>query len=84
MTDVQGWRKKFGVLGPSTNTIVQPDFDNMRVPGVTNHYSRILTPNSQAISNETFLAGTTKISEGVLDDVFAGLSRYGYVSCHFL
>jgi maleate isomerase len=69
MTDVQGWRKKFGVLGPSTNTIVQPDFDNMRVPGVTNHYSRILTPNSQAISNETFLAGTTKISEGVLDAV---------------
>lgn len=69
MTDVQGWKKKFGVLGPSTNTIVQPDFDDMRVKGVTNHYSRILTPNSQAISNETFLAGTTKISEGVLDAV---------------
>ncbi|NKB42641.1 MAG: arylmalonate decarboxylase [Alphaproteobacteria bacterium] len=69
MTDVQGWKKKFGVLGPSTNTIVQPDFEAMRVPGVTNHYSRIFTPNSQAISNETFLAGTTKISEGVLDAV---------------
>ncbi|MEQ8507690.1 MAG: arylmalonate decarboxylase [Rhodospirillaceae bacterium] len=69
MTDVQGWRKKFGVLGPSTNTIVQPDFDGMRPAGVTNHYSRIFTPNSQAISNETFLAGTTKISEGVIDAV---------------
>ncbi len=69
MTDVQGWRAKFGVLGPSTNTIVQPDFDDMRPPGVTNHYSRIFTPNSQAISNETFLAGTTKISEGVIDAV---------------
>lgn len=69
MTDVLGWKKKFGVLGPSTNTVVQPDFDDMRVKGVTNHYSRILTPNSQAISNETFLAGTTKISEGVLDAV---------------
>ena len=69
MTDVQGWRKKFGVLGPSTNTIVQPDFDDMRPRGVTNHYSRIFTPNSQAISNETFLAGTTKISEGVIDAV---------------
>lgn len=69
MTDVQGWKKKFGVLGPSTNTIVQPDFDGMRVDGVTNHYSRIFTPNSQAISNETFLAGTTKISDGVLDAV---------------
>ena len=69
MTDALGWRKKFGVLGPSTNTIVQPDFDDLRVPGVTNHYSRIYTPNANAISNETFLAGTKKISEGVLDAV---------------
>jgi len=69
MTDALGWRKKFGVLGPSTNTTVQPDFDDMRVPGVTNHYSRIFTPNAQAISNETFLAGTMKISEGVIDAV---------------
>lgn len=69
MTDVLGWRKKFGIIGPSTNTIVQPDFDDMRVKGVTNHYSRIFTPNSSAISNETFLSGTTKISEGVVDSV---------------
>jgi maleate isomerase len=48
---------------------VQPDFDDLRVPGVTNHYSRIYTPNANAISNETFLAGTKKISEGVLDAV---------------
>ena len=44
MRDVLGWRCKFGVLGPSTNTIVQPDFEMMRPPGVTNHYSRIFTP----------------------------------------
>jgi maleate isomerase len=69
MRDSMAWRKKFGVLGPSTNTIVQPDFDDLRVPGVTNHYSRIFTPNSHAVSNETFLAGTKKISEGVLDAV---------------
>jgi UDP-N-acetyl-D-mannosaminuronic acid dehydrogenase len=25
-----GYRKKFGALGPSTNTIVQPDFDDLR------------------------------------------------------
>ncbi len=30
MKDALGWRKKFAVLGPSTNTIVQPDFDDMR------------------------------------------------------
>ncbi|MDX2144391.1 MAG: arylmalonate decarboxylase [Rhodospirillaceae bacterium] len=69
MRDALGWRKKFGVLGPSTNTTVQPDFDDLRVPGVTNHYSRIFTPNSRAVNNETFLAGTTKIAEGVIDAV---------------
>jgi len=69
MTDVLGYRAKFGVLGPSTNTIVQPDFDDMRVPGVTNHYSRIVVKNANAISNESFMAGTMKISENVLDAV---------------
>ena len=69
MRDVLGWRRKFGVLGPSTNTIVQPDFEMMRPPGVTNHYSRIFTPNAQAVSNETFMAGTELIGRNVLDAV---------------
>lgn len=69
MKDAQGWRAKFGVLGPSTNTIVQPDFDAMRPVGVTNHYSRIFTPNSKALSNETFQAGTEIIASNVLDAV---------------
>src|SRR3954451_23001365 len=69
MTDVQGWRKKFGVLGTSTNTIVQPDFDAMRPFGVTNHYSRIWTPDAQAVSNESFKAGTQVIADNVLEAV---------------
>jgi maleate isomerase len=69
MTDVLGWRRKFGVLGPSTNTIVQPDFDDMRPTGVTNHYSRIFTPNANAVSNESFRAGTEIIAANVLDAV---------------
>jgi maleate isomerase len=69
MRDVLGWRRKFGVLGPSTNTIVQPDFEMMRPPGVTNHYSRIFTPNANAVSNETFMAGAAVINNNVLDAV---------------
>ena len=69
MTDALGWRAKFGVLGPSTNTIVQPEFDDLRVPGVTNHYSRIVVQNANAISDETFMAGTLEINENVLDAV---------------
>ena len=69
MRDVLGWRRKFGVLGPSTNTIVQPDFEMMRPPGVTNHYSRIFTPNAQAVSNDTFMAGTQVIGQNTLEAV---------------
>jgi maleate isomerase len=66
MPDVLGWRALFGVIGPSTNTVVQPDFDAMRPPGVTNHYSRIYVEDPEALSDDSFLAGTTRIGEGVI------------------
>lgn len=69
MPDILGWRKKFGVLGPSTNTVVQPDFDMMRPGGVTTHYSRIFTPDTDAVSNETFRAGVEVIGNNTLDAV---------------
>ncbi len=74
MTDALGPRCKFGVLGPSTNTIVQPDFDDLRPAGVTNHYSRIVIENADAVSDETFMAGTRQISENTLDAVRGVLS----------
>jgi maleate isomerase len=67
--DALGHRALFGVLGPSTNTTVQPEFDDMRPYGVTNHYSRIVVEDAQAISDETFMAGTLEISENTLDAV---------------
>ncbi len=67
--DQLAWRRKFGVLGPSTNTVVQPDFDDLRVPGVTNHYSRIVVDDAQAVSNETFMAGAWEISHNTIDAV---------------
>lgn len=53
--DHLGYRMKFGVVGPSTNTIVQPDMDLMRPLGVTNHYSRIEVPEAPVSSNEDFV-----------------------------
>src|SRR5579859_5499169 len=41
MTDRLGYRLKLGIVIPSTNSIVQPETDAMRPPGVTNHISRI-------------------------------------------
>lgn len=56
MTDSLGWRAKFAVLVPSTNTAVQPEFDAMRPPGVTNHISRIRIPNIPLTSDADFSA----------------------------
>ena len=67
--DALGWRHRFGVLGPSTNTVVQPDLEGMRPAGVTNHYSRIFTPNADAVSNDSFMAGAKLIGENTIDAV---------------
>lgn len=67
MTDVLGWRKVFAVLGPSTNTIVQPDMEAMRPAGVSNQYRDIYVEDPIALSDEAFLAGAQKISDGMKD-----------------
>ena len=54
MVDAFGWRCKFGVITPSTNTIVQPDYDDRRPHGVTNHISRMHIPDDPVNSDEDF------------------------------
>lgn len=60
---------KFGVVGPATNTIVQPDFEMMRPVGVTNHYSRIRNRNPASIDDATFVKATSEIGENTIDAV---------------
>ena len=72
--DALGWRRKFGVLAPSTNTIVQPDFDAMRPIGVTNQVSRIFSENNEALCNEDFMHGTQMIAEGVDEAVRSAMT----------
>jgi len=64
--DHLGYRMKFGALGPSTNTIVQPDFDDMRPVGVTNHYSRIVIPDMPVNTDDDFLALVNAIQDNTL------------------
>jgi maleate isomerase len=54
MPDVLGWRATFGVVTPSTNTVVQPEYDDMRPPGVTNHIGRMHIPNDPVGSDADF------------------------------
>lgn len=54
MGDALGWRRKFAVIAPSTNTSVQPEFDEMRPEGVTNHFARIWIPDDPIHDDEDF------------------------------
>jgi len=36
----------------------------------TNHYSRIVLQNANAVSDETFMAGTLEINEHVMEAMF--------------
>ncbi len=54
MPDVLGYRAKFGVLVPSTNTIVEPDFYALAPPGVTLHTGRIFIGNPTMDDDEAF------------------------------
>ena len=54
MADTYGWRLKFGVLVPSTNTSVQPEYDAMRPAGVTNHIRAFRISNAPTRTNAEF------------------------------
>jgi len=55
MPDSLAARAKFGVLAPSTNTSVQPEFDAMRPWGVTHHHSRLVIPDRRVADDASFL-----------------------------
>lgn len=67
--DHLGYRMKFGAIGPSTNTVVQPDFDDLRPVGVTNHFSRIVIPDMPVASDADFVALVDCIQANTLQAV---------------
>lgn len=62
--DALGYRLKVGVVVPSTNTIVQPETDAVKVPGVTFHIGRIPISNRQ-ISTDNFLDHVESMRAGI-------------------
>jgi maleate isomerase len=50
-----GQRQRFGVIIPSTNTVVEHDFTMIRPEGVTFHYGRMFLPRPDLASDEDFL-----------------------------
>ena len=74
MADALGPRLKLAVLVPSTNTVVQPEFDGMRPEGVTNHISRIRIPNLALASDADFRRLVALIAAAQLEAVDSAMS----------
>ncbi len=55
MPDVAGFRAKFAAIVPSTNTVVEADFNHLlRIPGVTFHTGRMYIERPALDSNDAF------------------------------
>jgi maleate isomerase len=74
MVDSIGWRKIFGVLVPSTNTVVQPEFEAMAPAGVTNHTSRIVIPDMSIASDADFSLLMERVRGALMDSVRSVMS----------
>jgi maleate isomerase len=76
MGDSLGHRAKFGVLAPSTNTSVQPEFDAMRPWGVTHHHSRLVIPDTRVSDDASFL----RMMDNIRGALFPALEAV--LTCH--
>ena len=72
MVDSLGYRMKFGVIAPSTNTSVEPEYALMQPRGVTNHFGRIMIPDDPVRNDKEFeqlLVNIRGATEEALDAV---------------
>ena len=65
MPDALAPRLKFGVIAPATNTIVQPEYDAMRPPGVSNQMARVVIPDTPVGTEDEFAAMMSAVRASV-------------------
>jgi maleate isomerase len=65
MPDTLGYRKYFGVIVPSVNTVAQPEFEAMRPPGITNQTARIHTPLIPLVDDASFVTHVNTMRSGI-------------------
>lgn len=75
MPDTLGYRKRIGVVVPSTNTTVQPETDMLRVPGVTCHTGRVTIKERPLDTEEAFYEHMQMMRDGMgtaIDQIMTG------------
>jgi len=75
LPDTIGYRKRIGVVVPSTNTTVQPETDTLRVPGVTCHTGRVTMKERPLNTEEAFFEHMQMMRDGLgaaIDQIMTG------------
>ncbi len=65
MPDTLGFRKRIGIVVPSTNTTVQPECEMLRPPGVTNHTGRSTIKERPLNTEQAFFEHMEMMREGM-------------------
>lgn len=65
MPDALGFRKRIGIVVPSTNTTVQPECEGLRPRGVTNHTARSTIKERPLNTEQAFLDHMSDMREGI-------------------
>jgi maleate isomerase len=63
--DTLGFRKRIGIVVPSTNTTVQPECEMLRPRGVTNHTGRSTIKERPLTSEQAFFEHMQMMREGI-------------------
>jgi maleate isomerase len=74
MPDALAPRLKFGVIAPASNTIVQPEYDAMRPPGISNQMARVVIPDTPVGTETEFATMMNQVRasiESAVDAVMA-------------
>jgi maleate isomerase len=69
MGDFHGYRKLIGIVVPSTNTTVQPECDDLRPLGVTNHIARISIKERPLKTEQAFMEHVQAMRDGMRDAI---------------
>jgi len=71
---------KFGVVAPSTNTSVEPEYALMQPPGITNHFCRIGIPDTKVTDDASFVVMLNTIRDATMGAIDVAIScDPGYV-----
>lgn len=79
-----GWRGRIGLMIPSTNTTMEPDFNRMAPEGVSVHSARLLTEREGTFEQLIRMEGEAEGAAAMLATCAPGVIAYGCTSGTFV